>query len=74
MNSFVPEALQIAKPEYELRDWERKVFEAHQQLRDNVSPTANQAKYLTMVRASNIGAYYGSTLFSVTVSAASESS
>lgn len=67
LNTLIPEALQIAKPEYEPRDWEQKVFLAHQALRDNISPVTNQLKVLAIIRASNVGAYYGSTLFSVTV-------
>jgi hypothetical protein len=67
LNSFIPEALQIASAELEPKDWERMVFEAHSQLRDNISPTVNQQKVLALVRASSIGVYYGATVFAVTV-------
>ncbi len=67
IHTFIPEALILAVPSMEIRDWETAVFQQHALLRDNVSVVINQLKWLKILTTGSVGAYYGSTLFPVMV-------
>lgn len=67
IHTFIPEALILAMPSMEIRDWETAVFQQHALLRDNVSVVINQLKWLKILTTGSVGAYYGSTLFPVMV-------
>ncbi len=71
IHTFIPEAVMLALPGLEIREWEVLVFEQHALLRDNISPLVNQQKWLRILNSGTVGAYYGSTLFPATVRRAS---